>query len=501
MRIRNGLVKGICGMILMSVIATSVYPVVTDGVVTEDNRISTSQVQETDMTGETSILAETLRISEIHRIMSDVWRNNGRYGLKKDRFLRTTLQSVGKFSYNCGSFFDLSKPEDENTELDSTGHLSYLLYESGIDDEPRHLCVARNLSRFQQVKDGELKPGMILSRLSETMSQAYIYIGTTEYDGKLKDYVVGCTVSRTDDGKLITGTQLIPLEKISYNVATDPFAKNTVGVAKVTETTGADKNYDILFVGETVKIEVSKNQIKKGSTVKYSSKDPTVAMVTKKGKVTALSTGKTTITVTVKTGNDSEKVNYYVKVREKTISQMLSDLSTEEIKVQDKLADLRKEYPSGLYWNHVGTGFDVDSDESIDMVTPYPCSSHPNYTVSCNRYLADIATVPGSDPIVSFFSWGYQCSGYAFMISDKLFGTENKLITNYYTDVAQIKVGDYIRYNNDSHSAIVTDIKDDYVVVTDCNGAGEDNPCMISWDKKVKKQKLVDTRFYGFSRY
>lgn len=255
---------------------------------------------------------------------------------------------------------------------------------------------------------------------------------------------------------------------------------------------------DTMHIGERAEIDIEEGWIKKKSKIRFRSKNPEIAMVNQKGIITALSKGKTVITMSIKTGKQKRNIKAPIRVKER--SQIASGLSDEDFELSEKLKELETQYPSGLYWNHVGTGFDAESEENMDMVTAYPCPDHSDYTQTCNRWLIDISTAEGVENPISFYSWGYQCSGYAFMISDKLFEGQDKAITSYYTDVEQIRIGDYIRYNNDTHSAIVTGVFDDYIVVTDCNGAGEENPCMILWGKEVKKSKLIATNFYGLSR-
>ncbi|MDE7170928.1 MAG: S-layer homology domain-containing protein [Oscillospiraceae bacterium] len=66
------------------------------------------------------------------------------------------------------------------------------------------------------------------------------------------------------------------------------------------------------------------------------------------------------------------------------------------------------------------------------------------------------------------FSGGYGCAGFAFMLSDAAFGTlpARKLTQFTFSD---IRVGDILRIDNNSHSVIVLEVHDNSVVIAEGN--------------------------------
>ena len=64
------------------------------------------------------------------------------------------------------------------------------------------------------------------------------------------------------------------------------------------------------------------------------------------------------------------------------------------------------------------------------------------------------------------YSWGSGCAGFALLLSDAAFG---KLPARRNTDFNNIKVGDILRINNDTHSVVVLEIKNDSVIVAEGN--------------------------------
>lgn len=141
-------------------------------------------------------------------------------------------------------------------------------------------------------------------------------------------------------------------------------------------------------------------------------------------------------------------------------------------KITQKLKKLEKLFPDGRYWNHAG--YKVSKGQKVyGFVTDTPCN-HSRYSShvapTCNYYL-------GTDHVL-----GYQCSGYASLLSDKIFG---KSKSKKHMSFKKAKVGDVVRYNG--HSVFITEKHTDYIVVTECNYG---NTCVIKWGRKIAKSKL-----------
>lgn len=67
------------------------------------------------------------------------------------------------------------------------------------------------------------------------------------------------------------------------------------------------------------------------------------------------------------------------------------------------------------------------------------------------------------------YSGGYGCAGFAFLLSDAAFGDLPARMIRENISIDMIRVGDILRINNDSHSVIVLEVYDDYVVLAEGN--------------------------------
>lgn len=141
-------------------------------------------------------------------------------------------------------------------------------------------------------------------------------------------------------------------------------------------------------------------------------------------------------------------------------------------KIKNKIKKLQKKYPDGKYWNHVGK-----SKYDYTTITNKPCK-HKTYDdlSTCNHYACP-------DNIT-----GYQCYGFAWLMSDLIFGQDAK-IKNHYS-FKKAKIGDVIRH--DGHSVIITEKYDDYIVVGECNYG---NTCIIKWGRVISKNALSGAKY------
>ena len=90
---------------------------------------------------------------------------------------------------------------------------------------------------------------------------------------------------------------------------------------------------------------------------------------------------------------------------------------------------------------------------------------------------------------------GYGCVGFAFMLSDAAFGD---LPARKITDLKNydLKVGDIIRINGDTHSVIVLEINGDDVVIAEGNVMG-----MIVWGRVGSLEEIKEYADYVVTRY
>lgn len=151
--------------------------------------------------------------------------------------------------------------------------------------------------------------------------------------------------------------------------------------------------------------------------------------------------------------------------------------------ISGRIENLKTKYPDGKYWNHMGMDYDGDTSE---IITDRPCNHYyyPNYDY-CNLYEIFNADIQG-------YSWikGYQCAGFAFKISDEIFGVDaDRIYYNYSFDA--IRIGDTIRtgdyFGNYGHSVVVIGKTNHYITVAECNVGGT---CRISWGRTISKREL-----------
>ena len=91
------------------------------------------------------------------------------------------------------------------------------------------------------------------------------------------------------------------------------------------------------------------------------------------------------------------------------------------------------------------------------------------------------------------FSDGFGCAGFAFMLSDAAFGT---LPARTHENISDIKVGDILRVNNDSHSVIVLEVNDNGVVIAEGNYNSS-----LHWGRTISWSSLENTLTYVMTRY
>lgn len=148
--------------------------------------------------------------------------------------------------------------------------------------------------------------------------------------------------------------------------------------------------------------------------------------------------------------------------------------------VSEKLNSLRSKYPNGYFWNHKVTAYSNNADALVnnrdesfaESVTGSPCATH-NSVASVGQYDCN------------YFDGGVQCFGFAGKVFYDVFGQRKSGLQKVYNNNYGVSVGDYVRVNNDSHSAVVLSRNGDYITVVECNLSGGGNAalnCKIRWD-------------------
>lgn len=88
---------------------------------------------------------------------------------------------------------------------------------------------------------------------------------------------------------------------------------------------------------------------------------------------------------------------------------------------------------------------------------------------------------------------GFGCAGFAFALSDAAFGDVRATVHYDYTN---IRVGDILRVNGDTHSVIVLEVRTDSVIVAEGNYNSS-----IHWGREIPISSLPGEGNYIMTRY
>ena len=91
------------------------------------------------------------------------------------------------------------------------------------------------------------------------------------------------------------------------------------------------------------------------------------------------------------------------------------------------------------------------------------------------------------------YTGGFGCAGFAFAVSDAAFGDVRATI---HRDFSNIRVGDILRVENDTHSVIVLEVRENSVIVAEGNYNSS-----IHWGREIPKARLIDASSYIMTRY
>lgn len=219
------------------------------------------------------------------------------------------------------------------------------------------------------------------------------------------------------------------------------------GTAKITATYNGDKyvcNVTVRnpFITRSA-VSVGKNgkftlKLKGADAKSWKSSNSAIASVDKKGVVKGKKNGKVTITCTTKNGK---------KIKCKVV------VFKSESSIYKTLVKFKKKLPEGKRW------------------------TNDDY------YQWKGGTYRG----------GYGCAGFAFMLSDAVFGSRKAYVHQNYRKVLP---GDIVRINNDGHSVIVIKVTSTGVVVAEGNYNSS-----VHWGREFTFEELEKCGTYVMSRY
>lgn len=145
------------------------------------------------------------------------------------------------------------------------------------------------------------------------------------------------------------------------------------------------------------------------------------------------------------------------------------------------------------------TGYAVGEAESVETTT----TKEPTEAEAYQKMIALKSSYPEGMRWTNdnFYAWkggiyygGYGCAGFAFLLSDAAFGDlPARMHTEFTYD--QIRVGDILRINNDTHSVIILAKTSTYVTIAEGNYNSS-----IHWGRTLSKEKVLQSD-YIMTRY
>ena len=270
-----------------------------------------------------------------------------------------------------------------------------------------------------------------------------------------------------------------------------------------------------MTVGKSYQLSI--NEAK--SAVKWSSSNKSVATVSAKGRIKAKKGG--TAVIKAKTGGKTYKCYITVKCKthnwnDGTVTKQptCSETGIEEIKCRDCGKTKTKSIAKTDH-DYEKTGY-VEATKDKTGSTKYKCricgdektEGTTYYRPSEQQAYNDIMAMKSSYPEgmswtndnyyewnAGIYSGGYGCMGFAFALSDAAFGTLTPATSH--SDLNNIKVGDILRINNDTHSVVVLSINGDTITIVEGNYNSS-----IHWGRTLSKKDLEgDSQLYILTRY
>lgn len=202
--------------------------------------------------------------------------------------------------------------------------------------------------------------------------------------------------------------------------------------------------------------------IPSGAQASYENKNPDIVDVTSDGLITGKTPGKATIIVKVSRGG------------------VVEEIVTLELTVVATGTPSNPSNPSGP---------DEPAPASITEESVYQAiialkAQYPEgkpYTNADTYYCAALHTMGGG------------CAAFAFICSDAAFGS---LPGRQHRNFDQIRVGDILRVDNDTHSVVVLEKRENSVIVTEGNYNSS-----IHWGREISRQELERGNFVVTTRY
>ncbi|MBQ9157584.1 MAG: Ig-like domain-containing protein [Eubacterium sp.] len=261
-----------------------------------------------------------------------------------------------------------------------------------------------------------------------------------------------------------------------------------------TEAKGINKKSVTLRVNQSCTLKVS------GKKAKWSSKNKAIATVSSKGRVKAKKAGKTRIIA--KVGNKKYTCKVTVKkaaskkaaASKTTANKTTSSKSTSTNTTSSKSTS--SSTVSNRTTNNTSSGSNAGGSSSpVNSMTAQERTIY-NAMIAQKRVLPEGMRWTNANYYRwngGIFSGGYGCSAFAFRVSDAAFGTAPaRQHTNFYN----IKVGDIVRLENNTHSVIVLSNNGSTLTVAEGNYNSS-----IHWGREISLSHVRATGTYVMTRY
>lgn len=133
--------------------------------------------------------------------------------------------------------------------------------------------------------------------------------------------------------------------------------------------------------------------------------------------------------------------------------------------VYDKIIAMKSQYPEGMRWTN------ANHYSWVNILRPEHASHYTTYTID-----------------------GYGCVAFAMILSDAAFGTSTS--AREHEDFSQLRVGDIVRVNNDTHSVIVLEITPTHIIIAEGNYNSS-----VHWERKITVADFAKSMNYIWTRY
>ena len=226
------------------------------------------------------------------------------------------------------------------------------------------------------------------------------------------------------------------------------------------------------------------------ATLVYSSSNSAIASVASDGTVTLKEWQENDIQREVQITVTTKSTTFYNAAKPVIVNLTV----IKKKNLQQRIEDEKIKFPDGKFWNHVVNSYsdltdNLDSsgapERFQDTISDVPCKHHGTQR--------GIDPIPGNGEYdCNKFDGAIQCDGFARKVFYDIWeGQRVSGLQRIYDN--NVQVGDYVRINNNGHSAIVTEVYSDSFKVIECNldGDGRHHNCLLRHNWTYSKSSVT----------